>query len=109
MASTLQDQINDLMKFVFSPPKTPGKAAIAKALGEDWRKVVKQHANLTASQKRELDKFTAEEFGLMKRLMSSAAKGGKIPRVKVVAKSPTQRLASTKVAKGEGSTNNVNC
>ena len=109
MANTLQDQINDLMKFVFSPPKTPGKAAIAKALGDDWRKVIKEHAKLTASQKKELDKFTPEEFSLMKRLMSSAAKGGKIPRVKVVAKSATQRAVSTKVAKGEGSTNNVNC
>ena len=108
---SLQDQINDLMKFVFAPPKTPGKAAIAKALGEDWRKVVKGHTKLTAAQKKEIDNFTTEEVALLKRYMGSAARGGKVPLVKVVPKSALsgQKLLSEKVEPGKGSTNNINC
>lgn len=107
---TLQEQVNDLLKFVFSSPKTPGKVALAQGLRADWRKVIKKHAKIPPDQAREIDAFTPAEVALVSRYMAGAVRAGKTPRLKIV---PRLKAASGAArAKPQVSSNgdtNINC
>jgi hypothetical protein len=104
---TLEEQVNDLLKFVFSKPETPGKAALVKALREDWRKVLKQHVKIPASQARQIDAFTREEVALVSRYMGASVRAGKIPRLTV--KPTSAKPKPTGPIVDQNGTNNVYC
>jgi hypothetical protein len=117
MAVDIQAQVNDLLKFAFSPPITPGKIALQKQFASDWRQVIRTNIQLTPQQAGEIDALSDEEVGAMTKVMAASLKRGQVPKIKVVPKPTRATPAFAKVvakaqrapAKPGGGTNNINC
>jgi len=83
MASAIETEVNDLLKFAFSPPTNPGKLTIQKSLKTDWRAVVKAHCNLNLVQVKWLDSLSPAQVDQMRKSVFAATNEG-VPKVKLV-------------------------